>query len=123
MRKRKATMYRSGFEDKMIAEAKKLHPEVVYEARKFKYISEHSYTPDLYFPHKNLYIEYKGYFRPEDRTKMRQVKLAHPDLDLRIVFQKADKTITKSSKTTYGQWCDKNGFLWAQAEVPKEWLI
>ena len=122
MRKRKATVYRSGFEDKTLADLKKIHANVLYEARKFNYILEKTYTPDLYFPGKNLYIELKGYFRPEDRAKIKAVKKQNPEIDLRIVFQKANKTITKNSKTTYGDWATKNGFLWSEGTIPGEWI-
>ena len=36
---------------------------------------------------------------------------------------KRNNFIRRGSSTTYGMWCDKNGFPWCVGEsVPKEWL-
>jgi hypothetical protein len=50
------------------------------------------------------------------------VKTSNPELDIRILFQTPNNKITKNSKTTYADWADKNGYLWAAKEIPKEWL-
>jgi hypothetical protein len=32
-------------------------------------------------------------------------------------------TLTKTSKTTYAQWAEKNGFLWAAShDIPLDWF-
>jgi len=38
------------------------------------------------------------------------------------VFTNSNTKINKGSKTTYGMWCSKNGFLYADKLIPKEWL-
>lgn len=81
----------------------------------------HRYTVD--FPLNTVLIESKGYFPSEDRTKMKNIKASRPDLDLRLVFMKADTPITKGSKTTYAKWAEKNGFPWAEKEIPESWII
>ena len=43
-------------------------------------------------------LETKGYWRPEDRRKVRQVILENPDIDLRMVFQDPYKKISKKIK-------------------------
>ena len=54
---------------------------------------------------------------------MLAVKKQHPDLDIRLVFQAPHNTLTKKSKTTYAQWAEKNGFLWAiYNDIPIEWF-
>ena len=30
--------------------------------------------------------------------------------------------IRKGSKTTYGDWCDKNGIVWAEKQIPEDWF-
>ena len=58
----------------------------------------------------------------EDRKKHLLIKKQHPDLDIRIVFQSAKGKIRKGSKTTYADFCDKHGIVWAEKEIPKSWL-
>jgi hypothetical protein len=83
------------------------------------------YIPDWKLPN-GVYIEAKGWFKSEDRTKLLSVKKSYPDLDLRLLFMKASTRISKTSKTTYSQWADKHGFPWAcwatGGGIPKEWL-
>ena len=50
------------------------------------------------------------------------VKQQHPELDIRFVFSNSRQKISKQSKTTYGMWCEKHGFLYADKTVPQEWL-
>jgi hypothetical protein len=49
------------------------------------------------------------------------VKNQHPEIDIRFVFMDANKRIP-GSKQTHGQWAEKNGFKWADGEIPAEWL-
>jgi hypothetical protein len=97
-----------------------------YEPDSFEYTVEETrtYTPDfrVRLPRKMYYIEYKGVLDLETRKKMVRVRDQHPDLDIRFVFQKAGNKIRKGSPTSYGDWCDQNGFLWADNCIPKEWL-
>tara|TARA_E500000305_G_scaffold40037_1_gene30597 strand:- start:515 stop:871 length:357 start_codon:yes stop_codon:yes gene_type:complete len=95
-----------------------------YEAEKIPYTIEHTYTPDFFLPNKHLYLEAKGYWRPADRRKIKTIKEQNPDLDLRMVFQNPYNTISKKSKTTYAQWCERHGILWSSwHDIPLEWLI
>lgn len=94
-----------------------------YETERLLYMSE--YSPDFIIQRKDkskLYIEFKGYLKPADRSKMIKVKKLNPDADIRIVFQRATNKLNKNSTTTYGQWAEKNGFPWSENEVPKAWL-
>jgi hypothetical protein len=101
-----------------------------YEPDSFQYTVEETrtYTPDFRIQRKGradggtFYIEYKGVLDLETRKKMVRVRDQHPSLDIRFVFQKASNKIRKGSPTSYGDWCDKNGFLWADNKIPKEWL-
>ena len=98
----------------------------VYEPDHYKYVlPDRKYTPDFKVNRHDgscFYVEYKGYLRPEDRTKMKAFKESHPEVDIRFVFQNASKTISKTSKTTYAQWAEKHGFLWADGTIPERWL-
>ncbi len=81
----------------------------------------HTYTPDFILPN-NVIIETKGYFTSQDRLKMRLVKEQNPTLDIRMLFGNSKNRINKGSNTTYGMWCQKYGFPYADKVIPDEWL-
>jgi hypothetical protein len=62
-----------------------------------------------------IYVECKGYLRPEDKAKLVAVKRQYPNVDLRILFYALNKSYTK--------WADRNGFRWAVGKLPKEWIL
>lgn len=43
---------------------------------------------------------------------MLAVLASNPDLNLVMVFSDPNKKIYKGSKTSYADWCDKNGLKW-----------
>lgn len=95
-----------------------------YEDHKLKYhvAKDHTYTPDFRLPTNGTYLEVKGLFTSQDRVKHLLIKEQHPDHDIRFIFDNSNKKLSKTSKTTYGQWCEKHNFLYADKEIPKEWL-
>lgn len=94
-----------------------------YEAHKLVYYPKpKTYTPDFYLPDSDIYVEAKGFFSPADRQKMLLVIKDNPLLDIRMLFLRASNKLNRSSKTTYGSWCDKHSILWADGQVPLEWL-
>ena len=80
------------------------------------------YTPDFYLPKQNIFIEAKGFFDLADRQKHLLVRKQNPEFDIRFLFVNANNKLNKSSKTTYGKWCDKYSILWAEQRIPKTWL-
>ena len=115
--------FRSGLEVKVATKLKESGVEFEYETLKIKYRVDEirTYTPDFVFPN-GLIVETKGYFDSNDRKKHLLIKAQFPELDIRFVFQNSATKIRKGSKTSYGDWCQKNGFIYADKEVPKEWL-
>ena len=115
--------YRSGLEDRISKQLKALSVPVKYEEFKIKYqVNEvRTYTPDFELPN-GIIIESKGRFVVADRKKHLLVQKQHPDLDIRFVFYNSRGKINKGSKTTYGMWCDKHGFLYADKLIPEEWI-
>ena len=95
-----------------------------YEMYKLEYVPKpKQYLPDFYLPKQDIYIEAKGYFSPTDRTKMRLVIDQNPDADIRMLFLRGNNKLNRTSKTTYGSWCDRYGIQWAEGiHIPKEWL-
>lgn len=103
--------------------------EAVYEGDMFKYqvYEIRKYKPDWIVlrkasNRKPLYIEYKGVLSVADRKKLKLVRQQHPDIDLRIVFEKPTNKINKGSKTTYAQWARQHGFIYSDNCLPPEWL-
>ena len=80
------------------------------------------YTPDFHLPKQDIYIETKAFFDFADRQKHLLVKEQNPDINIRFLFVNANNKLNKSSKTTYGAWCDKHKILWAEKRIPNEWL-
>jgi hypothetical protein len=116
--------FRSGLEERIAEQLTKAGVKYTYEEMKLKYIkpaSSHTYTPDFVLPN-GIIVETKGRFLLGDRQKHLWVKEQHPDLDIRFVFSNSKAKISKTSKTTYGSWCEKHGFVYADKTIPKEWL-
>jgi hypothetical protein len=115
--------YRSGLEETISTQLKVLKVPVKYETEKIKYeVNEvRTYTPDFILPN-GIIIESKGRFVAADRKKHLLVKKQHKELDIRFVFSNSRAKISKGSKTTYADWCIKNGFLYADKLIPIEWI-
>lgn len=79
------------------------------------------YTPDFVLEN-GIVIESKGQFKTEDRQKHILVKAQHPEHDIRFVFSNSKTKISKRSTTTYGMWCEKHGFLYADKDIPDAWI-
>ena len=118
---------RSNFEDRVEDTLKFLNAKYEYEPDKLKYslpATVHSYCPDFKI-HKNVYIEAKGEFTAADRKKMLAVREQYPQVKIYMLFQKAGNTLSKKSKTTYTDWCDKNGFEsadFSERDIWEKWL-
>lgn len=111
---------RSGLERTVAAQLKNAGVKFEYETLKLPYTINHVYNPDFMLEN-GIIIEVKGYFRPGDIAKMRAVKAAHPELDIRFLFSDGDKRIT-GQKTMHGQWAERHGFPWCTGKIPEEWL-
>ncbi len=94
--------------------------EFQYEPVYIPYLLHCRYLADWVLPN-GIIIEAKGHFTSADRRKMRAVKEAHPDLEIRMVFGRAENKLNKTSRTTYWKWCESKGFPWANKSVPKSW--
>jgi len=116
--------FRSGLEEKIAEDLKRRSIDAKYEEVKIKYIKPSkpaTYTPDFVLPN-GVIVETKGRFVTADRQKHLLIKDQHPDLNIRFLFQNSRARISKTSKTTYADWCRKNGFEFADRVIPEEWL-
>ena len=114
--------YRSGLEEALSINLTEREVPFEYETMKIKWLDSkmRSYTPDFILEN-GIIIESKGRFVSADRRKHEEIKKQYPALDLRFVFSNSRAKLYKGAKSTYGDWCDKNGFLYADKEIPLEW--
>ena len=84
--------------------------------------SPRKYTPDFYLPEQDIYLEAKGKFVAQNRTKMLSVIESNPDLDIRMVFMR-DNWLTKKKAKRYSDWCEQKGIKYCVGtSIPKGWL-
>lgn len=115
--------YRSGLEHKLSIYLDELKQNYGYECIKIEWedLAYRTYTPD-YILKNGIIVEVKGRFMAADRRKHIQIKKQHPELDIRFVFENSRSKIRKGAKTTYGDWCIKNGFRYYDRIIPEDWL-
>jgi hypothetical protein len=127
--------YRSGLEKNIAAQLEAEGLSFDYEKLKLEYnvpARVAKYTPD--FKVGTIVIESKGAFGygpnrfsggdpAKERQKLLLIKAQHPDVDLRIVFQRASTKIYKNSPTTYAKWAADNNIPWAdKGVIPEAWI-
>ena len=116
-------VYLSGLEVNLSDYLKELKIDFGYECIKIEWedLAYRTYTPDFVLPN-GIIIETKGIFTAADRRKHLAIKKQHPKLDIRFVFENHRRKLRKGAKSTYGEWCDKHGFMCYNRIVPEEWL-
>ena len=120
--------WRSGLEEAIASDLKAQGVPYEYECHTLQYIVPSrtaKYTPDFYITTmsgKIIVVESKGRFITANRQLMIRVKEQHPELDIRFVFSNSKTKISKKSKTSYGMWCEKHGFPYADKLIPKDWI-
>jgi hypothetical protein len=117
--------FKSGLEETISQQIESQGIKVEYETEKVPYIipaSNNTYSPDFKLPN-GIRVETKGRFVAADRKKHLLVKEQNPNMDIRFVFSNSKNKITKKSKTTYGDWCDKNGYKYSDKFIPNEWFL
>ena len=69
--------------------------EYIYEPKEFEFKTikrgNRYYKPDFYLPIIDLWVECKGWFRPEDKTKLRRFKKYYPEEFSKLQFIIPDK--------------------------------
>ena len=116
--------HRSGLEDAFRDICDKEGLKVGYETSVLPYVTspqKRRYTPDWTISDKH-FIETKGRFTAADRKKAVWIKEQHPDVRILYVFQRPGNTLSKASKTTYGDWCDKHELEWCGFRDTSVWL-
>jgi hypothetical protein len=104
------------FKSKLETEFYHKHEKLIigYETDRIGYTLAHTYTPDWKIADK-VFIETKGRWLSQDRTKILNVLKQHLDITIIMAFQEPHKQLTSSSVTTYADWCDRKGIPWVDA--------
>lgn len=116
--------FRSGLEEKVAEFLTSKGVKFTFETLKVPYVkpeTKHIYTPDFILDN-GIIIETKGRWLLDDRKKHILIRKQRPDLDIRILFQNANAKISKGSKTSYADFCEKHGITYAHREIPVAWL-
>jgi hypothetical protein len=115
--------YRSGLEQDTAKFLKKRGIGFTYEELKIKWVDPKTktYTPDFVLDN-GIIIETKGRFISPDRAKHLAVRSQYPELDIRFVFTNSKSKLYKGRTTTYGMWCNKYDFKYADRYIPEAWL-
>jgi predicted nuclease of restriction endonuclease-like RecB superfamily len=120
--------YRSGLENVLTEQLSTTGKKYSYESEKISYIQpekKRTYTPDFVLLKKDgskMYIESKGRWVLDDRKKHELILSQYPELDIRFVFSNPNARISKKSKTTYADICDKFRWKYAKKQIPDEWI-
>lgn len=115
--------WRSGLEERVAKQIEDNGHEVRYEESVLHFVQpekKRRYTPDFILDN-GIIIETKGRFVTADRLKHLMIRDQLPTLDIRFVFTNPNAKIRKGSKTSYADWCTKNNFKFAKAEIPGDW--
>lgn len=121
---KKVGRYRSGLESNVARQLESKGIPYDYEEWRIPYVvpaSNHTYTPDFILGN-GIIVETKGIWDSEDRKKHLLLRKQYPELDIRLVFSSSRTKLYKGSPTSYAEWCEKNGFKFADKLVPVEWL-
>lgn len=134
--------YRSGLEKSVADVLRDAKVDFQYESRTFDYLVQsrnwvicpscgpikgqivRKYLVD--FELKNeIFLETKGRLTDKDRSKLLSVKKQHPELDLRLVFQRDNLIKSRAARDNnirYSEWATKNKFPNCVGEIPEQWL-
>ena len=115
---------RSGLEEKNMRFLETKGVAASYEEWRIPYVipaSDHHYTPDILLPN-GIFVETKGLWESDDRKKHLLIREQYPDLDIRLVFSSSRSKLYKGSPTSYAEFCEKHGILFADKLIPVDWL-
>jgi hypothetical protein len=131
---KRGNVYRSGFEKVIAGQLAAAGVKFDFEPDKLLYLKRISsgtcvgcgakdvfqkrrYTPDFKIG-PGLYIEAKGAFVPSDRAKLILVKNQHPEIEIRIIFQRNNSMGVRR----YADWANEEGFKYMVGGYTGVWI-
>jgi len=117
--------YRSGSEIKTADFLEHLKIPFEFEPHYINYtwLEDKKYLPDFILPN-GIIIEVKGRFTRQDRKKHLFIRNQYPYIDIRFVFDNPRSKLNKGGKSSYGDWCEKNKFIYcslSDLRAVEEW--
>lgn len=121
-RSKRTGRYKSKLEANFAQQAQKQGLHFDYEPERFAYTRLGHYTPDWRIA-PGVFIETKGYLAPSNRANLLSFREQHPNIIILLLFANAENKLNSRSDTTYAQWAERHGFVWAdfRSGVPVEW--
>ena len=110
--------YKSNFEYQV---HKVLRSRVAYEPKRVPYVIRKNYTPDFIGTApsgREVWFESKGYFRPGDIQKYKEIISQYPEVDFVFIFMNPNNRMPGSkvrkdgSRASMRSWADDNGYMW-----------
>jgi hypothetical protein len=86
---------------------------------------DYQYEPQKYKPDFNvpgITIECKGKLTKDVRKKLLAIIRCNPKKKLALVFERPDNKITRGSKTSYGDWAERNGIPFSAVVPDPKWF-
>ncbi|BAQ94483.1 endonuclease [uncultured phage_MedDCM-OCT-S39-C11] len=122
--RRKKGEFRSKLEGEISQALQQQGLDIDYEKDRFDFYLKRFYTPDFRVKGKafDFWIEVKGYWPSSERSKMLAVIQRHPTLPIFVALQRPHMRISKTSKTSYCQWCSRYGLAWCPTPIPDDFL-
>lgn len=112
--------YRCSLEHAVACTLEQWNKRFSYEMVKLPYVVHHEYIADFLVG--DVFIEVKGYWPSEQRTKMRLLMKCNPDIKLFVALERPNTRISRQSNTTYADWCKKYAIPWCPIPINKEFL-
>ena len=124
-KKRKAGEFRCKLEEQVNQSLTDQGLAISYEKERFPYHLKKFYTPDFLVKGEqfDFWIEVKGFWPSDARTKFLAVIREHPTLKIFVALQSPNQKLSRSSSTSYSQWCEKFGICWCPTPIPQEFLL
>jgi hypothetical protein len=112
---------RSGWEANILRYLKFVQSIWEYEPRVFFFHEiKHgttSYTPDIYLPEQDIWVEVKGYLKPSDKTRIRRFKKYYPE-----EFAKLHAVVQRKNTAADKFFASLNiPIFYYYADLEKEW--
>jgi hypothetical protein len=107
--------------DTLIYDKRTTRKMICQDCSSVRVLQKAKYLTDFKMPN-GIYLEAKGYFPSQDRSKMESVIKCNPDCDIRMVFQKDGWVDNKKKHLKYSEWCTRRNIKWCVGKVPEGWM-
>ena len=117
--------YRSNLEREIVKYLNSVDIRFEYDKHRLLYVpKKRTYIPDFYIPSADFFVEGKGYFHDSHERTRHLLIRDQLDVDVRFIFQNPNNRLTKGSKTTYADWCERYKFEYCGiSNIAHDWFL